>query len=60
MFAHLDLSTFLICCSGHLSDNESEEKAVAICGASIYIDWTSNKGIVDEELGITLVDNPYR
>ena len=26
MFARLDFSTFLICCSGDLSDNESDEK----------------------------------
>ena len=38
MFAHLDFSTFLICCSGDLSDNESDEKpSVAICGGSICI-----------------------
>ena len=38
MFARLDFSTFLICCSGHLSDNESDEKpSVAICGGSICI-----------------------
>ena len=33
MFARLDFSTFLICLSGDLSGNKSEEKAsVAICG----------------------------
>ena len=38
MFARLDLSTFLVCCSGDLSENESEEKpSVAICGGSICI-----------------------
>ena len=38
MFARLDISTFLICYSGDLSDNESDEKpSVAICGGSICI-----------------------
>ena len=38
MFARLDFSTFLVCCSGDLSDTESEEKpSVAICGGSICI-----------------------
>ena len=38
MFARLYFSTFLICCSGDLSDNESDEKpSVAICGGSICI-----------------------
>ena len=38
MFARLEFSTFLVCCSGDLSDNESEEKpSVAICGGSICI-----------------------
>ncbi len=38
MFARLDFSTFLVCCSGDLSDNESQEKpSVAICGGSICI-----------------------
>ena len=38
MFARLDFSTFLVCCSGDLSDNESDEKpSVAICGGSICI-----------------------
>ena len=38
MFARLDFYTFLICCSGDLSDNESDEKpSVAICGGSICI-----------------------
>ena len=38
MFARLDFSRFLVCCSGDLSDNESEEKpSVAICGGSICI-----------------------
>ena len=38
MFAYLDFSTFLVCCSGDLSDNESQEKpSVAICGGSICI-----------------------
>ena len=33
MFARLDFCTFLICFSGDLSGNKSEEKAsVAICG----------------------------
>ena len=33
VFARLDFSKFLICFSGDLSDNKSEEKAsVAICG----------------------------
>ena len=37
MFAHLDFPG-LLCCSGDLSDNESEEKpCVAICGGSICI-----------------------
>ena len=36
MFARLDFPRFLVCCSGDLSDNESEEKpSVAICGGSI-------------------------
>ena len=34
----LDFSKFLICCSGYLSDNESDEKpSVAICGGSIIL-----------------------
>ena len=38
MFARLDFPRFLVCCSGDLSDDESEEKAsVAICGGSICI-----------------------
>ena len=38
MFARLDFSTFLRCCSGDLSDNESDEKpSVAICGGSTCI-----------------------
>ena len=38
MLARLYFSTFLICCSGDLSDNESDEKpSVAICGGSICI-----------------------
>ena len=38
MFASLDFSRFLICFSGDLSDNESEENpSVAICGGSICI-----------------------
>ena len=38
MFACLYFSTFLICCSGDLSGNESDEKpSVAICGGSICI-----------------------
>ena len=38
MFARLDFPRFLVCCSGDLSDNESEEKpSVAICGWSICI-----------------------
>ena len=44
MFARLDFSTFLICYSGDLSGNKSEEKAsVAICGGLSHnlpkIDW---------------------
>ena len=36
MFARLDFPRFLVCCSGDLSDDESEEKpSVAICGGSI-------------------------
>ena len=38
MFARLDFPRFLVCCSGDLSDDESEEKpSVAICGGSISI-----------------------
>ena len=38
VFARLDFSTFLICRSGDLSDNESDEKpSVAFCGGSICI-----------------------
>ena len=38
MFARLHFPRFLVCCSGDLSDNESEEKpSVAICGGSICI-----------------------
>ena len=38
MFARLDFSTFLICCSGDFSDNKSDEKpSVAICGGYICI-----------------------
>ena len=38
MFARLDFSTFLICCSGDFSANKSDEKpSVAICGGSICI-----------------------
>ena len=38
MFARIDFSTFVACCSGYLSVNESEEKlSVAICGGSICI-----------------------
>ena len=38
MFARLDFPRFLVCCSGDLSDNESEEKpSVAICGGSICL-----------------------
>ena len=38
MFARLDFPRFLVCCSGDLSDDESEEKpSVAICGGSIGI-----------------------
>ena len=34
----LDFPRFLVCCSGDLSDNESEENpSVAICGGSISI-----------------------
>ena len=37
MFARLDFSTFLICYSGDLSGNKSEEKvSVAICGGSSH------------------------
>ena len=39
LFARLEFSRFLICCSGDLSDNESEEKpyVAIICGGSICI-----------------------
>ena len=38
MFARLDFPRFLVCCSGDLSDNESEENpSVAMCGGSICI-----------------------
>ena len=38
MFARLDFRRFLVCCSGDISDDESEEKpSVAICGGSICI-----------------------
>ena len=38
MFARLDFPRFLVCSSGDLSDDESEEKpSVAICGGSIGI-----------------------
>ena len=38
MFARLDFSRFLICCSGDLYDNESEEKPyVANSGGSICL-----------------------
>ena len=38
MFARLDFPRFLVCGSGDLSDDESEEKpSVAICGGSICI-----------------------
>ena len=38
MFARLDFRRFLVCCSGDMSDDESEEKPyVAICGGSICI-----------------------
>ena len=38
MFARLYFSIFLVCCSGDIFDNESEEKpSVAICGGSISI-----------------------
>ena len=38
MFARLDFPRFLVCCSGDLCDNESEENpSVAICGGSICI-----------------------
>ena len=37
MFARLDFSIFLICYSGDLSGNKSEERAsVAICGGSSH------------------------
>ena len=38
MFARLDFRRFLVCCSGYISDDESEEKpSVAICGGYICI-----------------------
>ena len=38
MFARLEFRRFLVCCSGDISDDESEEKpSVAICGGSICI-----------------------
>ena len=38
MFARLDFRRFLVCCSGDISDDESEEKpSVAIFGGSICI-----------------------
>ena len=38
MFARLDFRRFLVCCSGDIYDDESEEKpSVAICGGSICI-----------------------
>ena len=38
IFARPDFSTFLVFCSGDLSDDESEEKhSVAICGGSTCI-----------------------
>ena len=56
MLARLDFSTFLICCSGDLSDNESDEKpSVAICGWSICILTGPLIGKGDHPLGgITL------
>ena len=45
MFACLDFSTFLICYSGDLSGNKSEEKAsVAICDGSSII-WHRLTGL---------------
>ena len=38
MFARLDFRRFLVCCSGDIYDDESEEKpSVAICGGSTCI-----------------------
>ena len=53
MFARLDFSTFLICYSGDLSGNKSEEKAsVAICGGSTHnlanIDWPIARSMARE------------
>ena len=52
MFARLDVSTFLICCSGDLSDNESDEKhSVAICGGSICILTGLHLNVTSNTLG---------
>ena len=50
MFARLDFPRFLVCYSGHLSGNKSEEKAsVAICGGLshnlAYIDWPNTHAL---------------
>ena len=38
MFARLDFRRFLVCCSGDIYYDESEEKpSVAICGGSICV-----------------------
>ena len=56
MFARLNFSTFLVCCSGNLSHSESEEKpSVAICGGSICI-FT---GLVDFEPNEHAADGHY-
>ena len=47
MFARLDFPRFLVCYSGHLSGNKSEEKAsVAICGEAIS--WHTLTGLIDD------------
>ena len=53
MFARLDFSKFLICYSGYLSGNKSEEtSSVAICGGSChnlaYIDWPNSRPTVGD------------
>ena len=51
MFARLDFPRFLVCCSGDLSDNESDEKpSVAICGGSICILTGLYRGLVDSHM----------
>ena len=60
MFARLDFSTFLVCCSGDLSDHESEEKpSVAICGGSIciltgLIDALALANLAESDISLTL------